>query len=559
MGSVRDLADRYLADVCVLDPIQATRMGLPGDESRLTDYSPDGEESRRHLAVRTLAALDGIAEPDADEAADRWCASLLRDRLSTELELADAGEPLRALRIIGSPVELIRGVFDAMATETADDWSLIGARLASVPAAYKQFAASLREGMSHGLFAAPRQALACADQASTWAGDNNGGSSARPWFVNFVEAAPQVLRSQLATSAVEASIALRSFASFLRHEYVPAAAEQPDAVGPERYGLWARHHVGARVDQREAYDWAWDELAHIEADMAATAGRVRPGATVAEAIVELETLGPALDGEDALIGWLQELIDSTIEALDGTHVDIAEPMRRCQAMIAPAGSAAAQYYTVPSADFSRPGRTWNPTLGRTHFPLWAETSTCFHEAVPGHHLQLAQWVLEGEALSRFQTSVYTSGNIEGWALYAERLMDELGFLVDPGSRLGYLSAQQMRAVRVIVDIGMHNELTLPAGQPFHPRDRWTSELGRSFLHAHVQGRPVDFIDSEWIRYLGWPGQAISYKLGERVWLAGREAARRNRGSAFDLKAWHMAALRMGSLGLDDLAVELAAI
>jgi uncharacterized protein (DUF885 family) len=135
-------------------------------------------------------------------------------------------------------------------------------------------------------------------------------------------------------------------------------------------------------------------------------------------------------------------------------------------------------------------------------------------------------------------------------------MDELGYLTLPGARLGYLDAQQMRAVRVVIDIGMHLELPVPADSPMHPGETWTPEIAREFFGAH-SGRPGAFLDSEIVRYLGWPGQAISYKLGERAWLAGRDAARAARGADFDLKAWHAAALSLGSLGLDDLTDELA--
>jgi uncharacterized protein (DUF885 family) len=170
-------------------------------------------------------------------------------------------------------------------------------------------------------------------------------------------------------------------------------------------------------------------------------------------------------------------------------------------------------------------------------------------------MQFGQWTLIADQLSRFQTSMFISGNIEGWALYAERLMEELGFLSDPGARFGFLVAQQLRATRVIVDAGMHLQLRFPPHQAFHPGEVMSPELGREFLMAHA-GRDHDFLESEFLRYLGLPAQAISYKLGERVWLAGREAARRRRGASFDLKAWHMAALNLGSLGLDDLADEL---
>ena len=149
-----------------------------------------------------------------------------------------------------------------------------------------------------------------------------------------------------------------------------------------------------------------------------------------------------------------------------------------------------------------------------------------------------------------------SGHGEGWALYAERLMDELGFFERPEYRLGFLRAQAMRAVRVIVDIGMHLQMDIPPDQPFHPGERWTPELGQQFVNERSRF-PLDFMASEIVRYLGWPGQAISYKVGERIWLAGRTEAEMRLGSAFDLKAFHAYAFDLGPLGLDQLADELA--
>jgi uncharacterized protein (DUF885 family) len=345
--------------------------------------------------------------------------------------------------------------------------------------------------------------------------------------------------------------------TYLRETYAPQVEGTPDIAGRERYALGARMWTGADLDLEEAYAWGWEEYARIDVEMRTEADRVRPGATPLEAMRHLDEHGEAVQGVEAIRERLQAMMDEAITALDGTHFDLAEPVRRVEAMIAPPGSAAAPYYTRPSLDFSRPGRTWLPTMGRDRFPLWDLVSTWYHEGVPGHHLQLAQWVHVAGELSRYQVSLGSvSATTEGWALYAERLMDELGFLTDPGHRLGYLDAQQMRAIRVIIDIGMHLELEIPTGQDFHPGERWTPELAREFFGAN-SGRDAEFLDSEIVRYLGWPGQAISYKLGERAWLAGRAAAQQAKGDSFDPKAWHMAALSLGSLGLDDLADELA--
>jgi uncharacterized protein (DUF885 family) len=288
--------------------------------------------------------------------------------------------------------------------------------------------------------------------------------------------------------------------------------------------------------------------------------RILPGRSMPEVIEHLEhDPTRTVEGEDRLRAWLQDLIDSTIADLDGTHFDIPEPLRRCEAMIAPPGGAAAMYYTGPSEDLSRPGRTWYPTQGRTEFPLWGEVSICYHEAVPGHHLQVGMMRYRRDRLDRFQrTMAWNAGHGEGWALYAERLMGELGYLDDPAFELGMLRAQAMRAVRVVVDIGLHLELPIPKDEDFHPGDTWTPDLALDFV-INRSRFPEDFMRSEVDRYLGWPGQAICYKVGERVWLRGRDDARRRHGASFDLKRFHSRALELGPMGLDQLEQELAKI
>ena len=241
--------------------------------------------------------------------------------------------------------------------------------------------------------------------------------------------------------------------------------------------------------------------------------------------------------------------------MDGTHFDIADPVKKIEALIAPPGGALAMYYTPPNEDFSRPGRTWYPTGGKTRFPLWSEVSIAYHEGVPGHHFHLGTTVYLSEQLSRFQRLMGgTSGQIEGWALYAERLMGELGYLENSDYYLGMLAGQSLRSIRVIIDIGMHLELEIPKGQAFHPGERWTPELGLEFIQQKSLF-PPDFVASEVSRYLGIPGQAISYKVGEREWLAAREESRQRMGPAFDLKKWHTRALSLGPMGLAQMRQE----
>jgi len=556
----RAIADRYVDAVCDLDPITATSLGTrPGDD-RLPDYSPAGLEAEAALTRDTLAELDRALATDpslADDPAERSCARLLRERLGAELASYEAGEGLRALNNLFSPVHSVRQVFSLMPAATEADWSVIARRMARVPEAYAGFREALEEGCRRGLVVASRQVRTVVGQLDEWL--------AGPYFTTFVATGPEALRSELVGAAGAADGAVAAIRDYLRDEYLPRTEGVPDAVGRERYAVAARRwngsDLGVGKGLEEAYAWGWAEHRRILAEQRIEAEKVLPGATPMEAMRWLATFGPAVEGVEAVRERLQAMMDEAIAAMDGTHFDLAEPVRKVEAMIAPPGSAAAPYYTRPAQDFSRPGRTWLPTLGRTRFPLWDLVSIWYHEGVPGHHLQLAQWAYVSGQLSTYQTSLGSVGaNVEGWALYAERLMDELGYFSDPGERLGYLDAQQLRSVRVVIDIGMHLQLPIPddaeGALAEHRGQPWTPDLARAFLGEN-SGADVAFLDSELVRYLGIPGQAISYKLGERAWLDGRAAAQQARGEKFDLKAWHMAALSQGSLGLDDLAAELA--
>jgi uncharacterized protein (DUF885 family) len=174
----------------------------------------------------------------------------------------------------------------------------------------------------------------------------------------------------------------------------------------------------------------------------------------------------------------------------------------------------------------------------------------YHEGVPGHHLQNGACRVAGDTMSRFARVTQVSGHSEGWALYAERLADELGWFADRGSRLGMLTGSSLRAARVVLDIGVHLDLPMPDGT------RWSFETACDFLRDRGRAEPHR-VHAEVVRYFGWPAQAISYKLGERAWLAARAEARQRPG--FDLKRWHTAALALGPVGLDQLTTALRGV
>ena len=556
MPTLHQIADDYVERLSALDPLAATGMGVLGHDHEVPDFSPDGAQARAALDAETLAALEAAPAASARNLLAR---DVMAERMVLGRELFEAGEHLRDLNIIASPMQRLRGAFDLMPAKTDGDWENIAARMEAAPMALRGMRASLEAGRGAGPTVAARQVRATIAQARTWAGSDGAPSG---FFAGLIAKpgapSPGALASRLRVAAATASAAYDGWADYLEAEYLPAARPD-DGVGAERYALRARVFTGLRLDLGETYAWGWEELRRIRGEMAATADRIVPDGSLSDAVRLLETdPARAIDGEEPFRQWMQDVQDRTIAGLGGTHFEIPAPVRTVEAMIAPPGGALAMYYTGPSEDFSRPGRTWYPTGGRTRFPLWVELSVAYHEGVPGHHLQIAITRYQGDALTRYQRLLAgTSGYVEGWALYAERLMSELGYFENPDHYLGYLSSQGLRAARVVVDIGLHLGLTIPEDESEHAGEVWRPEFALPFLRAHCFF-PAEMLASEVDRYLGWPGQAISYKVGERAWLRARANARAAAGDGFDLKTFHDRALAMGPMGLEQLEREMAA-
>ncbi|MFI5627765.1 DUF885 domain-containing protein [Nocardioides sp. NPDC051685] len=547
--------DRYVEELCALDPLTATYVGVAGHDAELPDLSPDGMAAVEELNRAAYADVAAIKPVDEREQVAK---EAFLERVGLDIEFTEAQLDRKFVSVITSGIHNLREAFDLMPTDTEDDWAAIGARLAGMPQAVAGYTATLREEAAAGRVSATAQYAKVADQILGWTGQKGSGDFFTGLIARAPEGAPASLRAELEASAAKANEAFAEFGRFMADDLVPRGFPK-EAVGRDHYQLASRRYLGAEIDLDETYAWGWEELKRLSDDMDATAARVLPGASVAEAAAHLDR-DPArqLTSTDALKQWMQGAADRAIEELADVHFDIPEQVRRIECMIAPTTDGGI-YYTGPSEDFSRPGRMWwSVPESVTSFGTWRELTTVYHEGVPGHHLQIAQTAYRAELLNRWQRLMcWVSGHGEGWALYAERLMDDLGYLDDPGDRLGMLDGQSFRAARVIIDIGMHLELRIPEDNPFgfHPGEVWTPELGREFIGQHCLMEDA-FLDFEVARYLGWPGQAPSYKVGERIWLQAREDARARAGAAFDLKAFHRAALDLGSLGLDPLRAAL---
>ena len=535
------LSDSYVEKSARLSPMSSTYLGLTELNDQLDDFSIAGRAVEADLTRATLAELDKL-EP-IDEI-DRVAKSVMQERLTSSLQLHDSFESHISFNVLTSPPADIRQVFEMMPRESDEDFANIAKRLLAVEKAHLSWISTIDTLAQKGKTVAQRQIDGIAKQLEGYADGGYVGMA-----TTFDPDGKYPAIHEAAKSAAKSSA---ETAHYLRGTYM-ALATPNDAVGAERYAVWARYYTGANLDLRATYEWGLKDLAEINARMWKVAAKIKPDAKTLREVADYLDNAPEykIHGKEAIIKKLLDFTQGAVAQMDGTHFDIDDRMKFCDARIAPEGSASAPYYMPPSEDMSRPGTTWLPLLGKDEVSWWHLASTWYHEAVPGHHLQIATSVIERDRLSRFQRfGAWISGYGEGWALYAERFMDDLGAFDEPGIEMGFLSAQALRATRIVIDIGMHLGYTDENGRVWDAVSGREALMNKALLDEHHATSETD-------RYLGWPGQAISYKVGEREWITARENAKKRLGSEFSLKKFHAHALRIGPMGLDTFAQELA--
>lgn len=524
-----ELADRAVEAIADADPITATGVGIAGRDHLWTDLSPDGHAARRDLfaSLRAEAAACPVEGPD-----ETLAQRVMLDDLDERVERHEAGHHLHDLNNIASPFQAVHDVFALMSEPGA-----VATRLATMGGALAGYRTTLAEGAAHGDVASRRQVRAAIAQGRAWSGpDGFAVESARRAYAEM--------------------------ADWLERDYLPVAAEA-DGVGADRYRREARWHLGTDIDAVQTYAWGWSELDRLAARLREVAEVIAPGEPLATAMEVLHTDPARCAGSaEEFLELMAERQQTALAQLAGTHFAVDDRIRAIEVNAAPSGGALAPYYTAPSEDFSRPGVVWYPLDARVTFPLWEEVTTAHHEGFPGHHLQVGTQMALGDRLSRYHRRlVWKPGSGEGWALYAEHLMGELGYLDRPDYEAGLLAAQVFRSCRIVIDIGLHLGLRIPTPADgnaigFHPGEAWTAELAVEMLQEWAFQSPA-MARSEVVRYLGWPGQAITYKLGEKAILdlrAERQAAARPAGAApYDPVAFHSDVLGAGAVGLDLLA------
>jgi uncharacterized protein (DUF885 family) len=545
--SAFQLASDYVDDLCSLDPVLCTQLGIPGSDG-------DWGESFGIVGVAASLALAEryrrLVQPFLEHAD-------YRERLTARVMLAsfdeaktafDAGDHLRDLRHMASPLHQIRLIFDVMAVDTPQGRADVRRRLETVRVPLDDYRRMLETGgLEQGEVVALRQVRSVIDQTRRMERD--------PASLDAIVARVTGAGGDIGETAMAAESARSAFGEFgdwLETRYLPHASDV-DAVGREVYERAADRLVGMPVDPDEAYEWGWEEFGRLLDEMGRLAESIIPGAGVDAAKQYLET-DPAVtvEGTDALLEFVSKTLDEASAELAGAHFDVPDVIRPLTVQLAPPGGPLGVYYRRPSEDFSRPGGVWYSIGDQNLFPLYQHVSTAYHEGFPGHHLQIATAMYRSEEISRFQRLLtWCPGYGEGWGMYAEVLMGELGYLENPHHRFGMLAKQMYRTARVLVDIGLHLGLRLDEASPIAPGSRWDFEIAVEFMTVYGFRTPAQAHD-EVLRYLGWPGQAIAYKLGERELLEIRADTRKRLGDRFDLREFHAAVLDHGTMRLDVL-------
>ena len=522
----------FVYDYAELTPTMGTQIGLDGFDAELEDFSPEYWSAVADRVRDLIADVDALndctdASDDEDDFddVDRLTAAILRDRLAFQLELHHRGEFLRRLNNIDSPVQTIRDAFLLMPKVTEEDFEHITARMAKVPAALRGYKESLTEAANSGDVASHRQIDAVINQCESL------GESGSTLDYLGIPAGSKVVE--------EAKEAFAAFADWLSTDLSPQAKHE-DGVGRDRYELFSEFFLGRDVDLDEAYCWAREELAEtVEKQAALAKSLYGADTTVAGAYRRLNREERyTLHGTDALLAWMDEVNERVQDSFP-----LPDGLPPVATAIDHAGSGGI-FYTPPSDDLMRPGTMWwSVPEGQETFHTWRELATVFHEGIPGHHLQQGSALLNRSELNLWRRSMcFNSAHMEGWALYAEHLMD--GYREDLGYRMGLLDSMRLRLARVMVDIGVHLKKTTPEGTGV-----WDAQYAKAFLRDNTAMAEAN-LAFELDRYMGWPGQAPSYALGYKDWIDLRDQAL-SRGMTQD--EFHVKALSLGSMPMDILA------
>ncbi|MFP4552616.1 MAG: DUF885 domain-containing protein [Actinomycetota bacterium] len=544
MNTAFEISDKFVDDACAQNPVLATQLGIPGSDHEWGEgFGLEGVEQN----IELVAGYRKLIEPFLDDRdpQERLAARVMVSELDEQQVAHDNGDHFRTLRHMASPFHHIRLTFDVMSADSPEARESIVNRLRTVSKPLEDYRRLLEAGLDSGIVSSRRQVESVIDQAESLSDD--------PASIDEVvarAAGGADVHPALAEAADKARAAYRDFADWLQALYLPAAPEE-DGVESHVYLRSANRLVGLGVDPDEAYSWGWEEFSRLLAEMERVAELILPGGGV-EATKEFLETDPSVtaSGTGELLSFVERILDEAVDELSGSHFEVPDEIRPLTVQLAPPGSPLGVYYRRPSEDFSRPGGVWYSVGDQDVFPLYQHVSTAYHEGFPGHHLQNATAMYRRDRISRFQRVLtWCPGYGEGWGMYAEVLMGELGYLEDHQHYFGMLAKQMYRAARVVVDIGLHLGMKVDDRSPRFAGEDWDFDKAVEFMRVYGF-RTLAQARDEVLRYLGWPGQAISYKLGEREILSIRKAAQERLGGGFDLRAFHSTVIDNGAMRLD---------
>ena len=546
-------------------PEAATAAGVPGHDTRWTDYSPQAIDARARHLRDVAAALEAI-DRDRLPSTDRLNYDLYRDLVSTAIDglaLGYDAMPLRGVipRSLRAPVNQMDGVqqdlllvIGQMPTASTVDYERIVARLQAAPALVDQTIALMHAGLKSG-FTPPRITLRDlpAQVAALIPPDPLKSPLLAP-FTEFPASVPAADRQRLTGAAVETydgqlRPALARLHEFLVKTYVPGARESMAATAlPDGEALYAynvRWHTTTDLTPRQIHEIGLAEVRRIRTAM----DRVLQETGFTGSFDEFRTFlrtDPRFyytDADALLTGYrdIAKRADPQLARLFGLLPRTPYGIRAMADAVAPSQTTA--YYEQGALAAGRPGMMHANTYKLDARPKWEMEALTLHEAVPGHHLQISL-AQELQGLPEFRTVNSYTAFVEGWALYSESLGTEMGFYRDPYARFGQLTYDMWRAVRLVADTGLHAM-------------GWTREGAIEYFAAHTP-KTLQDITVEVDRYIVWPGQALGYKIGQLRILELRAEAERRLGPRFDVRAFHDVLLGQGALPMEALEARVRA-
>jgi len=537
-------------------PEAATWFGYPGQNDRWTDGSPAGIERRtQHLAdsLATLKAIHRADLPPSEQLNFDLCLELL-ETATEGLQYGDEPFPFRGVTPFNlwMPLTQMGGIQQAAAStlalqphQTVTDYEIVLARLAALPAAVDQQLALLQEGLKRG-YTPPKIALRDLPKqiADLTPADPLASPLLQP-FTEFPPNFPEADRARLtekAKSIYSASVApaFRKLNDYVVTTYLPACRENIAATAPPNgaaaYAFHVRWQTTTNLTPQQIHEIGLAEVKRIRAEMDKVIASTKFQGSFHEFTEFLRT-DPRFyydKPEDLVNGYriIAKRIDPGLVHLFGKLPRLTYGVCPIPDFKAPSQTTA--YYQGGSPQAGRPGCYFVNTYNLHARPKWEMEALSLHEAVPGHHLQISL-AQEMENMPEFRKHVGYSAFVEGWALYSESLGEDLGLYTDPYSKFGQLSYEMWRAVRLVVDTGMHSM-------------GWTREQAIQFFKDNT-GKTDQDITVEVDRYIVWPGQALAYKLGQLKIRELRAEAERRLGAKFNVRAFHDALLEQGAVPL----------